>query len=325
MGYFQINNLFQEIKKLQGDYNQKHFIITNKRLDSALDFLTPMYINDYPEIEEIIDDLITLKDKHNISESDEVKRLKEQLEEANNRIESLEKTSNKDKLLEREALKYFRKGVSFSLSKEYLKAIVEYKVAVELKYDFHEAYYNWGTALLELTQIKEDKESEDLFKESFEKYKKAIEFKHDKHEAYNNWGIALSNLAEIKEGKESENLFKKAIDKYKKSIEFKHDKHEAYYNWGTVLSGLAKIKEGRESEVLFEQSFEKLEKALEYGGQSYNLSCNYALKGNKENALKYLEISLSKKEIKSSFVLKDEDWQTFLEDEDFITLIKKHS
>lgn len=72
---------------------------------------------------------------------------------------------------------------------------------------------------------------------------------------------------------------------------------------------------------MYEKAFDKYKKAVEYGGRSYNLACMYALKKEKENALTYLNISLSKTEINVDFVEKDEDWKEYFEDIDFIKLL----
>jgi tetratricopeptide (TPR) repeat protein len=154
MGDFQINNIFTEIKNLQGDYNQQHFIITHKPLDSSLAFLTPIYISDHAEIVPIIDNLIAIKNESTNEESEKFKRIEKELKVAKAEIEALKNTEDKDKLLEREALKYFTKGLEFSLLSEHTKAFAEYKTAVELKPDFHQAYYNWGTSLGYLAQTK---------------------------------------------------------------------------------------------------------------------------------------------------------------------------
>ena len=236
MGDFQINNIFREIRRLQGEYNQEHFIITNKSLDSSLNFLTPIQIHNYSEVAKIVDSLIEIKKECGNNTSIEIIELRKQLEVANRRIYELENTSNRDKLLERESLKYFAKGVEFSLSDNPIKASDEYKLALELKPDLHEAFYNWGTD----------------------------------------------------------------------------------------LGNLAKTKEGKEAEDLYDQAFDKFQKAIEHGASSYNLSCILALKGETENALKYLEISLSNNEIDVDFVENDEDWIDYYNDKEFISLLNRH-
>ncbi len=413
MGDFQINSLFQEIKKLQGEYNQKHFILTTSQLDSALSFLKPIKLKDFTEIEPYIDHLVALKNEFESQEPEEVIELKQQLEEANKTIEELKNTSNKDKLLKRESLKYFSKGLEFSLNDQPEKASDEYKVAIELNPNFpealnnwgnslgnlaksksdeeaeklynqafekyrkaveiepdkHEAYYNWGNYLCELAKSKSDEEAEKLYNQAFGKYQKAVEIKPNKHEAYYNWGNYLCELAKSKKGIEAEKLFNEAFEMLQKAVEIKPDKHEAFNNWGSYLGDLAKSKKDSEAEVLFNLAFEKYQKAVEInpkmheafnnwgsdlgelakskkgieaeklmeqamekfqlaiehgGGKSYNLSCLYALKKEKKNALKHLEVSLSNDEIDVEFVLADEDWEMYYQDPDFIALIEKH-
>ncbi len=412
MGDFQINNLFKEIKNLQGDHYQKHYIITKTALDSSLHFLTAIQVNDYTEIESVIDHLITIKENCINKESEEVKSLKEQLEVNKARIKELESEINPDqtKLLEREALKYFSRGLNFSLSGEPEKSVKEYEIAVELKPDLHEAFNNWGNALGNLAQTKDGAESEALYEQEFEKFQKAIEIKPDYQEAFYNWGTSLGNLAKTKGGAESEALYEQAFEKFQKAIEIKPDDHEVFNNWGTYLANLAQTKGGAESEALYEQAFEKFQKAIEikpddhevfnnwgayivhlaqakggaesealykqafekfqkaieikpddhevlnnwgaylvylaqtkkgaefealceqalgkhqkaiaYGGSHYNLACLYAIKGEKEMALKYLETSLLNKDIEMDFILNDEDWKNYYEDPDFITLME---
>ena len=176
MGDFQINNIFYEIKQLQGDYNQNHFIITNKPLDSSLSFLTPLKIDSYSEITNIVESLIAIRKECGSYEQSEIIKLRKQLEDANIRIDELKATSNKDQLLERESLKYFSRGVEQSLSNKPTQAVNEYKTALELKPDLHEALNNWGNDLGNLAKTKEGVEAEELYKLAFGKYKSAIEY-----------------------------------------------------------------------------------------------------------------------------------------------------
>ena len=75
---------------------------------------------------------------------------------------------------------------------------------------------------------------------------------------------------------------------------------------------------------MYQQAFDIYQKAIEFGAGSYNLACIYALKREKENALKYLDISLSNDEITVKFVESDDDWQDYLKDEKFIQLLNKY-
>ena len=206
----------------------------------------------------------------------------------------------------------------------YQQSFDKFRKAIEIKPDDHVAYYNWGIYLGNLAKTKDGTEAEELYQQSFDKFRKAKEIKPDDHEAYNNWGNYLGNLAKTKDGTEAEELYQQSFDKFRKAIEIKPDKNEAYYNWGTYLGNLAKTKEGTEAEELFQQSFDKFHKSIQFGGSCYNLACIYAHRKNEEQALHYLNLSLSRQEITVNFVETDLDWKDFLGTEKFIQLLEKY-
>ncbi len=210
------------------------------------------------------------------------------------------------------------------VDKLYKEAFDKFQKVIDIKPDYYEAFSNWGTNLGNLAETKEGNEADKLYREAFDQYQKAIDIKPNFHEALYNWGNSLVDLARTKEGKEADKLYREAFDKYQKAIDIKPYKHKALYNWGTCLGNLAKTKEGKEADKLYREAFDKFQKAIEYGAGSYNLSCIYALKGEKEKALKYLNISFMKDEIDVDFVEKDEDWKDYLADEEFIKLLKKY-
>ena len=207
----------------------------------------------------------------------------------------------------------------------YKEAFEKYKLATTYKKDDHEAYNNWGAALCQLAEIKSGNEAEKLYTEAFEKYKLATTYKKDKHEAYNNWGIALVELAETKSGNKAEELYTKAFEKYKLATTYKKDDHEAYYNWGNALMKMAKTKSGNKAEELHKEAIEKYNEAIKHGGKSYNLACLYAIRNQKAEALKYLERTLSRKEITIDFVEQDEDWEELRNDPDFQDLLSRYN
>ena len=369
LGDPQINGIFKEINRIQGIYDQEHYIITDKPLENSLNFLTSIKVASYTEIPEVIDQLLEIKQAAEAKKSPQEKMLSEQLKESEKEIDSLTKKLSKVQnenerqllLLEREANNHFYIGLKHHSAGEYLDASKEYKAATELKLKFPEAYYNWGNALALLAQTKSGIEAEALYNDSFEKYQHATQLKPDGHEAYNNWGTALSNFAQTKSGVEAEALYKDSFEKYQHATQLKPGYHEAYYNWGTVLthlaqttsgveaealynaafekyhqatqikpdyheaynnwgialSGLAQLKSGSEAEKLYNEAFEKYQLAIKNGGSSYNLACLYAIRNKKEEALKYLERSLSRNEASVEFVEKDKDWDGLRGDSDF--------
>ena len=371
LGDPQINSFFEEIKIIQGPYNQKHYIITSDPLEKSLDFLTRIPITSYEEIPGVIDQLLEFKR----AEDEKSTPLKEQLKESEERNEVLTKRFKKVKdehkknllLLEWESNNRFNRGLRYHLAGEYLEASEEYEVATILNSRNPEAFCNWGTALMELAKTKFGSEAEALYKEAIDKYQEAIKNKPDDYETYNNWGVALSDLAETKSGGDAEALYKEAIDKYQEAIKNKPDYYETYYNWGTALSGLAKtktssnaerlyneaiykyqeaiknkpdyhqaynnwgnaliylaqIKSDSEAENLYDEAIEKYLQAIEYGGDSfYNLACLYVLRNRKEEALKYLDLALSRGEVSVEFV--ENGWNGMRDDPDFKRLLAQY-
>ena len=205
----------------------------------------------------------------------------------------------------------------------YRQAFEKFKKAIELKPDKHDAFINWGIYIVNLVKSKEGKEADDLYLQGFEKFEKAIEIKPVNHEAFYYWGILIGNHAKSKEGHEGEELYRQSLEKFQKAIEMKPDMHEAFLNWGNYLGNLAKTKEGKEADDIYRQAIEKYQKAIKFGGDHYNLACLHAIRGNKTEAMHHLNISLESKVISIDFVIKDCDWQGYLEDKQFKSLIDK--
>ena len=205
------------------------------------------------------------------------------------------------------------------------QAFDKYEKVISIKPDSYNVYLYWGGNLVNLAKKKESDISEVLYQQAFEKFDKAVSIKPDRYEAYVNWGADLTNFAKKKDGADSDILYQLAIEKYEKAILLKPNDHEAYYSYGSCLMNLAHRKEGETAETLYQQALEKCQKARELGGKVYNLACLYALKGNKKEALMYLDESLDKKEHSIDFVREDDDWKEFLEDADFIEILEKYS
>ena len=324
----QINSFFDEIKRIQQIYNQEHYIITPDPLEKSLDFLTRIPIPSYEEIPGIIDQLLEIKR----AEDEKNTPLNEQFKETEKRNEVLAKELEEVKdehkknllLLEWESNNRFNKGVRHHLAGEYPEASEEYGVATVLNPRNSEAFCNWGATLSDLAKTKSESEAEKLYDEAIEKYQKAIEYKLDYYEAYYNWGATLSDLAETKSGIEAEKVYKESFKKYQKAIEYKPDFHAAYNNWGTALIYLAQIKSDSEAEELCDEAIEKYQQAIQYGGDpsTYILACLYALRNRKEDALKYLDLALSRGEVSVEFV--ENGWNGMRDDSDFKRLLAQY-
>ena len=158
---------------------------------------------------------------------------------------------------------YFARGNAYYTKEDYERAAQCYQKAAQLRPQYDEAWFNWGTALCDQAKTKEGDEADRLFHLAGDKYARAVEIKPDKDEAWYNWGTALSDQAETKEGDEADRLFQLAGDKYARAVEIKPEDHEAWYNWGTTLSDQAKAKDGAAANSLFQQAAEKHARAVQ--------------------------------------------------------------
>ena len=288
MGDPQITSFFEEIKRTQGIYNQEHFIITFEPLKESLNFLTPIKINDKKEIPGVIDQLLDIKKDADAKKSSEKELLLEQLKASEKEKEALEKELDKEKdKNKRQAL--------------LLKREANNHFRLGLKHHQAEEYL-----------------------EAAEEYKAATELKPKTTNTYNNWGNVLSKMARIKSGSEAEKLYKEAFEKYKLATTYKKDKHQAYYNWGLALMRLAKTKSNSEAKELINEAIKKFQQAVENGGGAYKLACLYAKRNQKVEALKYLDIALSRNEYTVEFVEQDEDWKNLRNDPDFQDLLSRY-
>ena len=146
LGDHQINSIFKEIKRTQGNYDQGHFIITPNPLNKSLNFLTRIEINDYAEIPSVIKQLLYIKEEAEKHKSDEEKQRLKQIKELDEKkislTEQLGQVQNEfariSFLLEREANNRFSTGLKHHQAEEYLEASEEYKAATELNPKYSE-------------------------------------------------------------------------------------------------------------------------------------------------------------------------------------------
>jgi tetratricopeptide (TPR) repeat protein len=132
---------------------------------------------------------------------------------------------------------HFYRGVDFYEQGELEAAAGEWEKSISLRKDYHEAYNNWGNALLYLAHLRRD---EGLFQDSFEKYKRAVEIKPDYGEAYNNWGNALHHLASLRQ---DEGLYQESIEKFKRSLDINPGDWGAYFNMACSYARRRLVKE----------------------------------------------------------------------------------
>jgi Tfp pilus assembly protein PilF len=157
----------------------------------------------------------------------------------------------------------------------FLQAKEDYKTALLLKPNRHEALHNWGNLLLDLAKIKAGEEADQLFSEAEEKYKDALKIKPEMPDVLINWGNLLLDRAKTKSGKKADELFIEAEKKYLGALEIKPGLYEALYQWGNVFLDRAKTRKGVEADRLFDQAVEKYGAALKINPDMYQALNNW--------------------------------------------------
>jgi tetratricopeptide (TPR) repeat protein len=185
------------------------------------------------------------------------------------------------------------------------------------------AYNNWSAALINLgSEEKDIKEAKLLYTQAIEKCREAFKLEDKNLKTLTNWGIALFALGKIDKDTNSLN---DAIEKHYKRLEINPKCGGAYLSIANILAFKAKIGPEIESRDTLLIAKDNASKAISFGESAYDLSCCYALLNDKENALKTLNEVLKVKSISINYVLNDEDWKGYKNDDDFKILINKYS
>ena len=206
----------------------------------------------------------------------------------------------------------------------YFKSAEEkYNKAIEIHPSFSDAYSNLGSLLISTIDFFDKNKAIENINNGIKNFKKAIDIGGNVGTYYFNWGNGLAQLWRLNDSKDNINDLIESVEKYRKSIELDPFFLNAYSNLVVSLRRLALNSKKDEFEKYFEEGIQVL-KESSIPDLNYSISQVYALRKNKEEALKYLEKSLSKKLVLFGDVLKDSVWNDYFEDEDFKKLMGKY-
>jgi len=205
--------------------------------------------------------------------------------------------------------------------RKFNEALIDCKAWVKHNPQDYWGYLFWGYTFEEWAHSTND---EKLYSEAISKYKTALELNPTSPIAFESWGGALIKMAKYKSPKEGKEYYNEAVTKFEKAIELDQNYSEAYYNLGKAFIDIGHLSSKEKSTNFFNKALEVLQKARNLGGKAYNLSCIYAILGDKQNALKNLEISLNDLEITPNMVVQDKDWQNLKGDPDFEAMLAKY-
>lgn len=183
---------------------------------------------------------------------------------------------------------------------------------------------NWGVFMVYLGRLKFGEEKEQLYERAFEKFEKEIQ-NHPEHQSpYQNWATFLGELAMVMPNEKAKEMFIKTFKLYEIAHNMNNKDALLFYGWGLYLSKYAEMIGGAEVEKYELLAIEKYRRAVELGGNSYNFACLLAKRKEKQEAMKYLDLSLSNYEVTAGFAEQDKDFIHYFNDADFKNIITQH-
>ncbi len=211
----------------------------------------------------------------------------------------------------------FRKANDLFVQGEYREAVGLYKVAIEQRDDFKEAWYNLGAAYGQLRQYDKEKdayrkalvldptyarahynlalalEDEGQYEEAVAEYKRTLEHEPEALDSLVNLGILLARIERLDE----------AIETYRKALALSADVPDIHYNLGIAFGKKAeKAEDTADREALIRKEVEAYEAALQKRPSFYKASYNLALAWHKlGDLLKEIEALERSVELKSRY------------------------
>lgn len=265
MGDFQINNIFLEIKNALGKFNKlKHYIITTEdNISKRLDFLKPIRINNFSELNGVITALVAEKERGDINKLTETNKLKEQLREIQEELDNFQKdketVENQNENLQRYI---FSDALRDQIANNPGKAIEKYKVLEEYTPNYVKILYQIGVSYYSLNN----------YNKSMYYFNKVIDIKYNDIGSLHFLGVISANLNKIDD----------AIYYFSRVLSLQPDNIEVLFNIGFVYTEINKNSQ-----------------ALEYYNRALNLNPNnHKILYNIGKLYRYLDIPDEKMAIK---------------------------
>ena len=216
MGDFQINSIFRGFHGILRS-RKKQFIFSKRKflgMDAFwLRFLTPIIIQDYSDIPQILDELLRLKKR----------KVKNRVDKSNKNEEAVQLMLMGNRMLQkdrfREALKYFEKAITTLPS---IHPMATYKLEAPL-------LNNLGIAKYEIGIRNNDT---GLIKDSVDCYQKSLKIFHEDDFVHQNLGNAYLDLAKIESKME---FYKLAFSHFGYATKINMRFDNAYFRWGEGL------------------------------------------------------------------------------------------
>jgi tetratricopeptide (TPR) repeat protein len=329
IGYKNIDPIEKVKERLLSDSNKNAYLISGYdsdsfflKLHSELKLETPEIFNKpFSFLKSMIENVKDIEEQEDGEHKDLFKNVKERMEISNEWVHKaiieIENQDSVEKFKQEIIEAILKRNFNDKTAKIFLDKI-ELNDNKDANIELSSYFNSWGLSLMNAAKLIPN---ERVYNNLYEKFKKATELNPNNDSAFNNWGCALSNYARNKNEK---NLYTEIMEKFQKAVSINKKNEQALDNIvSNHLFHSAFFPEKKRKEILLEAK-EKAIKNYNLYSKTYNLACTYALLEEKNEAFKYLEESLKKKQISINHVEKDNDWDNYKDDPDFIKILLEY-
>jgi tetratricopeptide (TPR) repeat protein len=164
------------------------------------------------------------------------------------------------------------------------KAASKFRYATRIAPRLHEAFFNWGNALFDLSLLSRHGAPEmtthgsaKLLNEAIEKYRVASSISPRDPDVHNNWGNALCDLVRHRRPADELPLLREALRHYRRATSYPSDQADnAYCNWGKALHDLARKTHGAAAKKAFNRAQLNFAIAADINPNNYSVFLSWA-------------------------------------------------
>lgn len=149
------------------------------------------------------------------------------------------------------------------------QAAEKYQTACEIYPEKAQAFFQWGSVLMELAKQTTGASAEKLFSQAGEKFQKAVELDPKADKAWHALGVTCYERGILLQDKMAEPMFTKAIKYFQSALAIREDLPETLFGLGNAMAYQAGWVKGGSAVQLFAQAMEKFKSGLKYQPDHY--------------------------------------------------------
>ena len=149
------------------------------------------------------------------------------------------------------------------------QAAEKYQTACEIYPDKAQAFFQWGSVLIELAKQASGAPAEKLFSQAGEKFQKAVEIDPKAYKAWHCLGVTCFERGLLLQDKMAEPMFAQAVQNFQSALAIREDLPETLFGLGKAMVRQAGWVKGGSAVQLFAKAMEKFQSGLKFQPEHY--------------------------------------------------------